>query len=58
MVSRKEGNAPVLVKLSSKAVDARSCTKYAGPLLEHSRQLYDSITELLKEANIIDDDDM
>lgn len=28
-----------------------------GPLLEHSRNLYDNLTNLLKEANIIDEDD-
>ena len=36
----------------------KSSKNKPGPLLEHSRQLYDSITETLKEANIIDDDDM
>ena len=28
-----------------------------GPLLEHSRNLYDKLTTLLKEANIIDEED-
>nr|MCR4712945.1 DUF2225 domain-containing protein [Treponemataceae bacterium] len=36
----------------------KSSKNKPGPLLEHSRQLYDQITETLKEANIIDDDDM
>ncbi len=35
----------------------KSSKNKPGPLLEHSRQLYDNITEILKEANIIDDDD-
>ena len=36
----------------------KSSKSKPGPLLEHSRQLYDNITAVLKEANIIDDDDM
>lgn len=29
-----------------------------GPLLEHSRNLYDAVTALLKEASVIDEDDL
>ena len=36
----------------------KSSKNKPGPLLEHSRQLYDNITAVLKEANVIDDDDM
>ena len=36
----------------------KSSKNKPGPLLEHSRQLYDNITAVLKEANVIDDDDI
>lgn len=36
----------------------KSSKSKPGPLLEHSRNLYDSITKLLKDANVIDDDDL
>lgn len=36
----------------------KSSKNKPGPLLEHSRNLYDSITKLLKDANVIDEDDL
>ena len=36
----------------------KSSKNKPGPLLEHARNLYDNITQLLKEANIIDEDDI
>ena len=36
----------------------KSSKNKPGPLLEHARNLYDNITQLLKEANIIDEDDL
>ena len=35
----------------------KSSKSKPGPLLEHSRNLYDSITKLLKDANVIGEDD-
>lgn len=35
----------------------KSSKNKPGPLLEHSRNLYDKLSEMLKEANIIGDDD-
>jgi len=35
----------------------KSSKSKPGPLLEHSRNLYDTITAVLKEANIVDIDD-
>lgn len=35
----------------------KSSKNKPGPLLEHSRELYDNITKLLKDANVIDEND-
>lgn len=36
----------------------KSSKNKPGPLLEHSRALYDNITAILKDANVIDEDDV